>query len=78
MEKESLVRSLEFLKEQELGVEVLVINRHRQIAKYVRDTCSEMKHYYDVWHLAKGKFFILSNFHHILYITFFAMEIVHH
>ena len=77
MEKEGLVRSLEFLRKQGLGVEVLVTDRHRQIAKYVRDTHPEMKHYYDVWYLAKGKFYILANFHHTL-TTFFTMEIVHH
>ena len=72
MEKEGLVHSLEFLREQGLGVEVLVTDRHRQIAKYIRDTRPKMEHYYDVWHLAKGKFFILANFHHIL-TTFFTM-----
>ena len=77
MEKEDLVHSLYFLKEQGLGVEVLVTERHRKIAKYIRDTHPKMKHYYDVWHLGKGKFFALANFHHIL-TTFFTMVIVHH
>ena len=52
MEKEGLVRTLEFLKKHGLSVEVLVTDRHRQIAKYVRDKHPEIKHCYDVWHLA--------------------------
>ena len=55
MEKEGLVRALAFLKQESLSVDVLVTDRHRQIAKYVREIHPEIKHYYDVWHLAKGK-----------------------
>ena len=32
---------------------VLVTDRHKQISKWLRDTHSEVKHYYDVWHIAK-------------------------
>ena len=55
MEKEGLVRTLNFLKQQGLSVEVLVTDRHRQIAKYLKTTHPEIEHYYDVWHLAKSK-----------------------
>ena len=60
MEKEGLVRTLEFLKKHGLSVGVLVTDRHRQIAKYIRDKHPEIKHCYDVWHLAKGKLQHLS------------------
>ena len=55
MEKEGLVRALAFLKQQGLTVGVLVTDRHWQIAKFVRENHTEITHYYDVWHLAKGK-----------------------
>ena len=56
MEKEGLVRALTFLKQESLSVDVLVTDRHRQRAKYVREIHPEIKQYYNVWHLAKGKY----------------------
>ena len=55
MEKEGLVRALDFLKQHTLSVGVLVTDRHRQIAKFIREVHPEIKHYHDVWHLAKSK-----------------------
>ena len=60
MEKEGLVRALAFLKRQGLTVGVLVTDRHQQIAKFVRENHTEITHYYDVWHLAKGKICFLT------------------
>ena len=54
MEKEGLVRALDFLKQHTLSVGVLVTDRHRQIAKFIREAHPEIKHYYDVWQLAKS------------------------
>ena len=34
----------------------LVTDRHSQVAKWVRETLPETRHYYDVWHLAKGNY----------------------
>ena len=53
-----LIRALDFLNQHGLSVDVLVTVRHRQIAKFVRESHPEIKHYYDVWHLAKGKMYI--------------------
>ena len=54
MEKEGLYRVMQFLQQQDLTIEVLVTDRHRQIAKWLRESYPEITHYYDVWHLAKG------------------------
>lgn len=54
MEKEGLVRSLRVLQDSGLHVDVLVTDRHPQIQKYVRESLPSVKHYYDVWHVAKG------------------------
>ena len=55
MEKEGLVRTLELKKKRGLEVSVLVTDRYRQIAKFVREVHSDIMHYYNVWHLVKGK-----------------------
>ena len=47
-------RVLKFLKQQGLTVEVLVTDRHKQINKWLREDHSNITHYYDVWHVAKG------------------------
>ena len=55
MEKEGLQRVLNFLQQQGLTVEVLVTDRHKQINKWLRETYPTITHYYDIWHVAKGK-----------------------
>lgn len=54
MEIEGLIRAVEFLHKQKLEVGVLVTDRHRQIAKWVRENLPSVDHRFDVWHLAKG------------------------
>ena len=54
MEKESLIRSMTFLHEQSLTNDVLVTDRHKQINKWIRESHPDVKHFYDVWHVAKG------------------------
>ena len=55
IEKEGLHRAFKFLEQQNLNVEVLVTDRHLQINKWMRETYPEVKHYFDVWHVAKGE-----------------------
>lgn len=55
MELEGLHRVLEFLKKKDLQVGTLVTDRHGQITKWMREQHSEVKHYFDVWHVAKGE-----------------------
>ena len=56
MEKEGLHRYMEFLHEQGLTKDVLVTDRQMQINKWLRESHPEVKHYYDVWHVAKGMY----------------------
>ena len=54
MEKEGLARVMKFLNESGFNIGTLVTDRHRGIAKWIRVNHSSIKHYYDVWHVAKG------------------------
>ena len=54
MEKEGLRRCLSFLTGQDLNVEVLVTDRLKQINKWLREQHSNIKHYDDIWHVAKS------------------------
>ena len=53
MELEGLRRSLHFLTEW-IKIDVLVTDRHRQIAKRVRENYANILHLYDIWHVAKS------------------------
>ena len=54
MEKEGLIRGVQFLESHGLAIGELVTERHVQIVKHVREEMPETKHYFDVWHVAKG------------------------
>ena len=49
-----LQRVLVYRSLNNIVVDILVTDRHRQIAKWIREEHQEIKHYYDVWHVAKG------------------------
>ncbi|XP_071818894.1 uncharacterized protein [Apostichopus japonicus] len=53
MELEALKRGLQFFEENQVEVASLVTDRHRSVAKYLREE-QDLTHYYDVWHVAKG------------------------
>lgn len=55
MEKEGLVRAVDYLHQQGFRIDILVTDRHKQIAKWVRQDLQEADHIYDVWHVAKCK-----------------------
>lgn len=55
MEKEGLQRVLDFLQHENMTVDILVTDRHRQINKWLRENYPSITHYYDVWHVAKSK-----------------------
>lgn len=54
MEKEGLSRGIDFLESKGLSIKNLVTDRHRQVNKWLRDNHPGIKHYYDMWHVAKG------------------------
>jgi hypothetical protein len=58
MELEGLQRSLAFLMEEnELPVSHLITDRHSSVKKYMRERHTDITNWFDVWHVAKGKFF---------------------
>lgn len=54
MELAGLERSVDFLSGRSLTPGVIVTDRHPSIQKWVRENLPSTKHYYDVWHVAKG------------------------
>ena len=54
MELEGLKRGLKRVEEAGIEVEALVTDRHGMVKKYMRTEYQDKKHYFDVWHLAKG------------------------
>ena len=54
---------MKFLVENDLAISVMVTDRHCQVIKYIREelkqldpNTSDIKHYYDIWHVAKGNY----------------------
>ena len=60
MEKEGLLRAVHNLHQRKLKISLLVTDRHRQIAKWVRENLSEADYRYDIWHLAKGTVYLCT------------------
>ncbi|XP_041364322.1 uncharacterized protein LOC121379739, partial [Gigantopelta aegis] len=54
MELEGLKRSLEHIKKFGCHALELVTDRHVQVKKYMREKEGQTRHYFDVWHMAKG------------------------
>ena len=54
MELEGLKRELRRVEEAGIEFEALVTDRHGMVKKYMRTEHQDKKHYFDVWHLAKG------------------------
>lgn len=54
MEKEGLVRSVNFLQGEGIQIGTIITDRHVQIKKWIRENLCETKHSFDVWHVAKG------------------------
>ena len=55
MEKEGLVRCIEYLQSRNVTIKSIVTDRHVQIVKWIRENLTETEHCFDVWHVAKGK-----------------------
>jgi hypothetical protein len=67
MEKCGLERSFAFLEEAGLPVAdcTFVSDRHRSIAKWIRENWSGIDHKFDIWHVAKGKY--IDTLHFVCY-----------
>jgi len=55
MEKAGLEKALQTVENNFTSIGTLVTDRHRQIAKFVREDHPEITHKFDIWHVAKGK-----------------------
>ena len=71
MEKEGLIRALDFLKQDGLSANVLVTDRHRQIAKFVRESHPEIKCTFQ--HLNDLSVHILMDTYQVYDILMFSM-----
>ena len=60
MEKEGLLKALNFLASKSLEVGTLVTDRHKQVSKFVRQQHPR----YDVWHVSKGMYTLFLIIHH--------------
>ena len=54
MEHRGLVNALNFLASKSVEIKTLITDRHKQIAKYMREHKPSIDHRYDVWHVSKG------------------------
>ncbi|XP_033101507.1 uncharacterized protein LOC117104760 [Anneissia japonica] len=54
LENEGLKRCLKELKDCKIHIDTLVTDRHSSIAKTMREKYSDVRHEYDIWHLAKS------------------------
>ncbi|XP_055884447.1 uncharacterized protein LOC129926168 [Biomphalaria glabrata] len=53
-ELEGLKRSLCFLEENGLIIKSLTTDRHTSVSKFIRTEKNYIRHFYDIWHVAKG------------------------
>ena len=56
MEKEGLVRGLQFFEDNNLSIGLLVTDRHKEINAWLRKTKPQIEHRFDVWHVAKCEY----------------------
>ena len=54
MENKGLVKALKFLADNSVQVKTFITDRHKQIARYMREQKPSIHHRYDVWHVSKG------------------------
>ena len=55
MELEGYKRVTSYLTGKGLVIGKVVTDRHRQLAKYIRESSPDVLHVFDVWHVAKGE-----------------------
>lgn len=58
MELACLKRSFSFLESQGLVVDLLVTDRHVQGKAFMKKETPNVRHEFDVWHVAKGTVFL--------------------
>ena len=51
--KEGLCCVMKYLKQEKVVIGIIVTDWHKQINRWLRHP--DIKHYYDVWYIAKGR-----------------------
>ena len=54
MELEGAKRSFSYLKSVGLSISVFISDRHRGIAKWIRECQPGCEHFFDIWHIARS------------------------
>ena len=54
MELEGAKRCFNFLIASGISIAVFVLDRHKSIAKWIRESQPQTKHFYDIWHVARS------------------------
>lgn len=60
MEFYGFKKTLNFLLDQDMNITKFVSDRHLSIAAFMRDVHPEIKHRFDLWHIAKSKLKVLT------------------
>ena len=53
MELIGLQRCFDSLKGEDVLISTFISDRHRGVAKWIRETFSSVKHFFDIWHVAR-------------------------
>ena len=59
-------KSMQYLTDSQLDISTFISDRHTSIAKCMRENYNGITHYYDLWHLAKSKMFLLFVILHVI------------
>ena len=54
MELQGAKNCFDFLRRTGVAIAVFISDRHRGIAKWIRESQSGTSHYYDIWHVARS------------------------
>lgn len=54
MELLGLQRCFNFLEEQHTNIAQFISDRHTSVAKWLRESVPTVRHYYDIWHVARS------------------------
>jgi len=54
IELEAAKRCFKFLIAAGIAVAIFISERHKGIAKWIRECCPQTKHFYDIWHVARS------------------------
>ena len=57
MELEGLVRSVKAIQDAELEIGEIITDRHKQTTPWIKKNLPNARHYFDIWHVSKGKIF---------------------